>query len=144
MGVVSIKPKHVKEILNLLSVLDRKTKEAEVLVFETEGAPYGAVNVTIFKDRTLDMGKVLVTTLIPYHTLEGDLSAVFPAKAFKEIAGEANMGEPTVDSLKKAINALEDLIISVDHQMDEEGGISKDDLRDIVDDVSDRTGLWYT
>lgn len=54
------------------------------------------------------------------------------------------MGEPTVDSLKKAINALEDLIISVDHQMDEEGGISKDDLRDIVDDVSDRTGLWYT
>lgn len=92
MGVVSIKPKHVKEILNLLSVLDRKTKEAEVLVFETEGAPYGAVNVTIFKDRTLDMGKVLVTTLIPYHTLEGDLSAVFPAKAFKEIAGEAKTG----------------------------------------------------
>lgn len=92
MGVVSIKPKHVKEILNLLSVLDRKTKEAEVLVFETEGAPYGAVNVTIFKDRTLDMGKVLVTTPIPYHTLEGDLSAVFPAKAFKEIAGEAKTG----------------------------------------------------
>lgn len=92
MGVVSIKPKHVKEILNLLSVLDRKTKEAEVLVFETEGAPYGAVSVTIFKDRTLDMGKVLVTTPIPYHTLEGDLSAVFPAKAFKEIAGEAKTG----------------------------------------------------
>lgn len=92
MGVVSIKPKHVKEILNLLSVLDRKTKEAEVLVFETEGAPYGAVNVTIFKDRTLDMGKVLVTTPIPYHTLEGDLSAIFPAKAFKEIAGEAKTG----------------------------------------------------
>ena len=62
----------------------------------------------------------------------------------EDFAGEANMGEPTVDSLKKAINALEDLIISVDHQMDEEGGISKDDLRDIVDDVSDRTGLWYT
>lgn len=92
MGVVSIKPKHVKEILNLLSVLDRKTKEAEVLVFETEGAPYGAVNVTIFKDRTLDMGKVLVTTPIPYHTLEGDLSVVFQAKAFKKIAGEAKTG----------------------------------------------------
>ena len=89
MGVVSIKPNHVKEILNLLSVLDRKTKEAEIVVFETEGAPYGAVNVTVFKDRTLDMGKVLVTTPIPYHTLEGDLSAIFPAKAFKEIAGEA-------------------------------------------------------
>ena len=92
MGVVSIKPKHVKEILNLLSVLDRKTKEAEIVVFETEGAPYGAVNVTVFKDRTLDMGKVLVTTPIPYHTLEGDLSAIFPAKAFKEIAGEAKTG----------------------------------------------------
>ena len=92
MGVVSIKPKHVKEILNLLSVLDRKTKEAEIVVFETEGAPYGAVNVTVFKDQTLDMGKVLVTTPIPYHTLEGDLSAIFPAKAFKEIAGEAKTG----------------------------------------------------
>lgn len=92
MGVVSIKPNHVKEILNLLSVLDRKTKEAEIVVFETEGAPYGAVNVTVFKDRTLDMGKVLVTTPIPYHTLEGDLSAIFPAKAFKEIAGEAKTG----------------------------------------------------
>lgn len=92
MGVVSIKPKYVKEILNLLSVLDRKTKEAEVVVFETEGAPYGAVNVTIFKDQTLDLGKVLITTPIPYHTLEGDLSAVFPAKAFTEIAGEAKTG----------------------------------------------------
>lgn len=92
MGVVSIKPNHVKEILNLLSVLDRKTKEAEIVVLETEGAPYGAVNVTVFKDRTLDMGKVLVTTPIPYHTLEGDLSAIFPAKAFKEIAGEAKTG----------------------------------------------------
>lgn len=92
MGVVSIKPKHVKEILSLLSVLDRKTKEAEIVVFETEGAPYGAVNVTVFKDRTLDMGKVLVTTPIPYHTLKGDLSAIFPAKAFKEIAGEAKTG----------------------------------------------------
>ena len=92
MGVVSIKPKHVKEILNLLSVLDRKTKEAEVLVFETEGAPYGAVTVTIFKDRTLDMGKVLVTTPIPYHTLEGDLSVAFQAKAFKKIAGEVKTG----------------------------------------------------
>lgn len=92
MGVVSIKPKHVKEILNLLSVLDRKTKEAEIVVFETEGAPYGAVNATVFKDRTLDLGKVLVTTPIPYHTLEGDLSAIFPAKAFKEIAGEAKTG----------------------------------------------------
>lgn len=92
MGVVSIKPKYVKEILNLLSVLDRKTKEAEIVVFETEGAPYGAVDVTVFKDRTLDMGKVLITTPIPYHTLEGDLSAIFPAKAFKEIAGEAKTG----------------------------------------------------
>lgn len=92
MGVVSIKPKYVKEILNLLSVLDRKTKEAEVVVFETEGAPYGAVNVTIFKDQTLDLGKVLVTTPIPYHTLEGDLSVVFPVKAFKKIAGEAKTG----------------------------------------------------
>ena len=92
MGVVSIKPKYVKEILNLLSVLDRKTKEAEVVVFETEGAPYGAVNVTIFKDQTLDLGKVLITTPIPYHTLEGDLSVVFQAKAFKKIAGEAKTG----------------------------------------------------
>lgn len=92
MGVVSIKPKHVKEILNLLSVLDRKTKEAEVVVFETEGAPYGAVNVTIFKDQTLDLGKVLITTPIPYHTLEGDLSVVFSVKAFKGIAGEAKTG----------------------------------------------------
>ena len=70
MGVVSIKPNHVKEILNLLSVLDRKIKDEELVVFETEGAPYGAVNVTIFKGRTLDMGKVLVTTPIPYHSLE--------------------------------------------------------------------------
>ena len=92
MGVVSIKPKYVKEILNLLSVLDRKTKEAEVVVFETEGAPYGTVNVTIFKDQTLDLGKVLITTPIPYHTLEGDLSVVFQAKAFKKIAGEAKTG----------------------------------------------------
>jgi hypothetical protein len=92
MGVVSIKPKHMKEILNLLSVLDRKTKEAEVVVFETEGAPYGAVNVTIFKDQTLDLGKVLITTPIPYHTLEGDLSVVFSVKAFKGIAGEAKTG----------------------------------------------------
>lgn len=92
MGAVSIKPKHVKEILNLLSVLDRKTKEAEVVVFETEGAPYGAVNVTIFKDQTLDLGKVLITTPIPYHTLEGDLSVVFSVKAFKGIAGEAKTG----------------------------------------------------
>lgn len=92
MGVVSIKPNHVKEILNLLSVLDRKIKDEELVVFETEGAPYGAVNVTIFKGRTLDMGKVLVTTPIPYHSLEGDLSVVFPVKAFKGIAGEVKTG----------------------------------------------------
>lgn len=92
MGVVGIKPKYVKEILGLIGVLDKKSKDKELIVFETEGAPYGAVNVTIFKGQTLDMGKVLITTPIPYHTLEGDLSAVFPAKAFKEIAGEAKTG----------------------------------------------------
>lgn len=62
----------------------------------------------------------------------------------ENFAGEASIGEPTVESLKKAINALDDLVISVNHQMEEEGGISEDDLRSIIDDVSDRTGLWYT
>lgn len=62
----------------------------------------------------------------------------------EDFAGEASIGEPTVESLKKAINALDDLVISVNHQMEEEGGISEDDLRSIIDDVSDRTGLWYT
>lgn len=49
MGVVGIKPKYVKEILGLIGVLDKKSKDKELIVFETEGAPYGAVNVTIFK-----------------------------------------------------------------------------------------------
>ena len=62
----------------------------------------------------------------------------------EDFAGEASIGEPTVESLKKAINALDDLIISVDHQMEEGGGISEDDLRSTIDDVSDRTSLWYT
>ena len=92
MGVVGIKPKYVKEILGLIGVLDKKSKDKELIVFETEGAPYGAVNVTIFKGQTLDMGKVLVTILVPYHNLEGDLSVIFPVKAFKEIAKAANTG----------------------------------------------------
>lgn len=92
MGVVGIKPKYVKEILGLIGVLDKKSKDKELIVFETEGAPYGAVNVTIFKEQTLDMGKVLVTIPVPYHTLEGDLSVMFPVKAFKEIAKAAKTG----------------------------------------------------
>lgn len=92
MGVVGIKPKYVKEILGLIGVLDKKSKDKELIVFETEGAPYGAVNVTIFKGQTLDMGKVLVTIPVPYHNLEGDLSVIFPVKAFKEIAKAANTG----------------------------------------------------
>ena len=62
----------------------------------------------------------------------------------EDFVGEANIGEPTVESLKRAINALDDLVISVDHQMEETGSIEEDELRDILDDVSSRTGLWYT
>lgn len=38
------------------------------------------------------MGKGLVTIPVPYHNLEGDLSVVFPVKAFKEITKAAKTG----------------------------------------------------
>ena len=50
------------------------------------------MNVIIFKEQTLDMGKGLVTIPVPYHNLEGDLSVVFPVKAFKEITKAAKTG----------------------------------------------------
>ena len=33
MGVVGIKPKYVKEILGLIAVLDKKSKDKELIVF---------------------------------------------------------------------------------------------------------------
>lgn len=42
MGFAGIKPKYVKEMLNLITVLDKKNKDKELIVCETEGAPYRA------------------------------------------------------------------------------------------------------
>ena len=88
---------------------------------------------------------------IGYETITFDTYAEAKAAAVgagfvggEDFVGEANIGEPTVESLKRAINALDDLVISVDHQMEETGSIEEDELRDILDDVSSRTGLWYT
>lgn len=88
---------------------------------------------------------------IGYETITFDTYAEAKAAAVgagfvggEDFVGEANIGEPTVESLKRAINALDDLVISVDHQMEETGSIEEDELWDILDDVSSRTGLWYT
>ena len=88
---------------------------------------------------------------IGYETITFDTYAEAKAAAVgagfvggEDFVGEANIGEPTVESLKRAINALDDLVISVDHQMEETGSIEEDELRDILDDVSSHTGLWYT
>ena len=88
---------------------------------------------------------------IGYETITFDTYAEAKAAAVgagfvggEDFVGEANIGEPTVESLKRAINALDDLVISVDHQMEETGSIEEDELRYILDDVSSRTGLWYT
>lgn len=88
---------------------------------------------------------------IGYETIIFDTYAEAKAAAVgagfvggEDFVGEANIGEPTVESLKRAINALDDLVISVDHQMEETGSVEEDELRDILDDVSSRTGLWYT
>jgi hypothetical protein len=86
MGVVAIKPDHIREIQKLLSVLDNSGRDTEIIYFTTKNAVSGGVDVLIIDDKTNDMNELLVELTIPYHSLEGELETTLTVKDFKEVS----------------------------------------------------------
>lgn len=88
---------------------------------------------------------------IGYETITFDTYAEAKAAAVgagfvggEDFFREANIGEPTVESLKRAINEFNDFVICVGQQMEETGSVEEDELWNELDDVFARAGLWYT
>lgn len=86
MGIVGIKPDHIREIQKLLSVLDNSGRDTEIIYFTTKNAVSGGVDVLIIDDKTNDMNELLVELTIPYHSLEGELETTLTVKDFKEVS----------------------------------------------------------
>lgn len=86
MGIVAIKPDHIREIQKLLSVLDNSGRDTEIIYFTTKNTVSGGVDVLIIDDKTNDMNELLVELTIPYHSLEGELETTLTVKDFKEVS----------------------------------------------------------
>lgn len=88
MGIVGIKPEYIQELMSMLSVFDNWGKDKEYISFEADNPALGAVNILVFKKRTIDGNSILLERVIPFHTLEGIVKTVLSVKEFKRLVNE--------------------------------------------------------
>lgn len=88
MGIVGIKPEYIQELMSMLSVFDNWGKDKEYISFEADNPASGAVNILVFKKRTIDGNSILLERVIPFHTLEGTVKTVLSVKEFKRLVNE--------------------------------------------------------